>query len=76
MRSVVAALVPDGVEVRTQDEVGSVRSASDGIAVDGHAAGVAQLRAGGRAAFLGRVAEDQLGAVYAHDIEAVGVPRS
>ena len=35
------------------------------------AAGVAGL--GGRAAFIGRVADDQLGAVFGHDLRAVGV---
>jgi len=34
-------------------------------------AGVASL--GGRAAFIGRVRDDQLGAVYAHDLRAAGV---
>jgi sugar/nucleoside kinase (ribokinase family) len=34
-------------------------------------AGVASL--GGRAAYLGKVADDQLGAVFTHDINAVGV---
>jgi len=35
------------------------------------AAGVAML--GGRAGFIGQVADDQLGEVYAHDIKAAGV---
>jgi fructokinase len=33
-------------------------------------AGIAQL--GGRAAFIGRVRDDQLGAIFSHDIKAVG----
>ena len=33
-------------------------------------AGIAQL--GGRAAFIGRVRDDQLGAIFAHDIRSVG----
>jgi len=33
-------------------------------------AGIAQL--GGKAAFIGRVRDDQLGAIFAHDIRAVG----
>ncbi|HEY5071636.1 MAG TPA: adenosine kinase [Caulobacteraceae bacterium] len=35
------------------------------------AAGVASL--GGRAAFLGKIADDQLGEVFAHDMRAIGV---
>ena len=35
------------------------------------AAGVASF--GGSAAFIGKVAEDELGAVFAHDIRAAGV---
>jgi sugar/nucleoside kinase (ribokinase family) len=34
-------------------------------------AGVASL--GGRAAFIGKVADDQLGEIFAHDIQAIGV---
>jgi sugar/nucleoside kinase (ribokinase family) len=34
-------------------------------------AGIASL--GGRAAFIGKVADDQLGEIFAHDIQAIGV---
>lgn len=46
------------------------REVSGGSAAN-TAAGVAAL--GGRAGFVGRVADDQLGAVFAHDIRAAGV---
>lgn len=50
--------------------MGQGREISGGSAAN-TVAGVAAL--GGRPAFVGRVAQDQLGAVFAHDIRAAGV---
>jgi sugar/nucleoside kinase (ribokinase family) len=50
--------------------MGPTTEASGGSAAN-TAAGVAAL--GGRAAFLGRVADDQLGRVFMHDIRSIGV---
>jgi len=70
LRKGIQALV-DGPEAeRLYAAMGSASEASGGSAAN-TLAGLASF--GGRAAFLGRVADDQLGAVYAHDIEAVGV---
>lgn len=44
---------------------------SSGGSAGNTVAGVASL--GGRAAFIGKVAEDQLGAIYRHDMRAIGV---
>ena len=52
------------------DAMGSTVEASGGSAAN-TAAGVAAL--GGRAAFLGRVADDGLGRAFTHDIRSVGV---
>lgn len=52
------------------DAMGPAVEASGGSAAN-TMAGLASL--GGRGAFLGRVRDDQLGAVFAHDIRAVGV---
>jgi sugar/nucleoside kinase (ribokinase family) len=52
------------------DRMGTTTEASGGSAAN-TAAGVAAL--GGRAAFLGRVADDQLGQAFTHDIRSVGV---
>ena len=52
------------------DTMGPTTEASGGSAAN-TAAGVAAL--GGRAAFLGRVADDQLGQVFTHDIRSIGV---
>lgn len=51
-------------------DMGPAIEASGGSAGN-TAAGVASL--GGRAAFIGKVAEDTLGDVYAHDMRAIGV---
>jgi sugar/nucleoside kinase (ribokinase family) len=51
-------------------KMGPAREVSGGSAGN-TAAGVAML--GGRAGFVGQVADDQLGDVYAHDIQSVGV---
>ena len=50
--------------------MGPARETSGGSAANSMA-GVAAL--GGRAAFIGQVADDQLGTVFAHDIRAAGV---
>ena len=52
------------------DRMGATTEASGGSAAN-TAAGVAAL--GGRAAFLGRVADDGLGMAFTHDIRSVGV---
>jgi sugar/nucleoside kinase (ribokinase family) len=52
------------------ERMGSTTEASGGSAAN-TAAGVAAL--GGRAAFLGRVADDGLGRAFTHDIRSVGV---
>ncbi|MDX2266323.1 MAG: adenosine kinase [Hyphomicrobiales bacterium] len=44
---------------------------TSGGSVSNTCAGVASF--GGRAAFIGKVADDQLGAIFAHDIRSVGV---
>lgn len=51
-------------------EMGPAVEVSGGSAAN-TVAGVAAL--GGRAAFVGKVADDQLGSIYAHDIRSVGV---
>jgi sugar/nucleoside kinase (ribokinase family) len=51
-------------------KMGPGREISGGSAANS-VAGIAAL--GGRAAFVGRVADDQLGRVFAHDIRAAGV---
>jgi len=55
---------------RLYDHMGPAREISGGSAGN-TAAGVAAL--GGRAGFIGQVAEDQLGEIYRHDIRGVGV---
>jgi len=52
------------------DRMGPTTEASGGSAAN-TAAGVAAL--GGRAAFLGRVADDNLGMAFTHDIRSIGV---
>ena len=62
---------------RLYDHMGPAREISGGSAGN-TAAGIAML--GGRAGFVGQVADDQLGDVYFHDINSIGVefatPRS
>ena len=50
--------------------MGSARETSGGSAANSMA-GIAAM--GGRAAFIGQVADDQLGAIFAHDMRALGV---
>ena len=52
------------------DHMGSARETSGGSAAN-TMAGVAAM--GGRAGFIGQVASDQLGRIFAHDIRALGV---
>jgi sugar/nucleoside kinase (ribokinase family) len=55
---------------RLYGEMGPAMEASGGT-VPNTCAGIASL--GGRAAFIGKIARDQLGEVFAHDIRAIGV---
>ncbi|HWH17446.1 MAG TPA: adenosine kinase [Allosphingosinicella sp.] len=55
---------------RLYGKMGPGREASGGSAAN-TAAGIAAL--GGRAGFIGQVANDQLGEVFTHDIQALGV---
>ena len=55
---------------RLYDAMGSARETSGGSAAN-TMAGVAAM--GGRAAFIGQVAKDQLGTIFAHDMRALGV---
>ena len=55
---------------RLYAKMGQARETSGGSAAN-TMAGVAAL--GGRAAFVGQVADDQLGEIFAHDIRALGV---
>ena len=70
-------LIDAAEATRLYDHMGPAREIS-GESAGNTAAGVAML--GGRAGFIGQVADDQLGDVYAHDIGAIGVefttPRS
>jgi sugar/nucleoside kinase (ribokinase family) len=50
--------------------MGSARETSGGSAANSMA-GVAAM--GGRAAFIGQIADDQLGTIFAHDMRALGV---
>ena len=70
LRKGIQALVDAPAAERLYRAMGSAGETSGGSAAN-TMAGVASF--GGRAGFLGRVADDQLGALYAHDIEAVGV---
>jgi sugar/nucleoside kinase (ribokinase family) len=63
-------LIDAAEATRLYDHMGPAREISGGSAGN-TAAGVAML--GGRAGFVGQVADDQLGEVYAHDIRSVGV---
>jgi len=63
------ALVDEAQAERLYAAVGPGLETSGGSAAN-TLAGIAQL--GGRAAFIGRVRDDQLGAIFSHDIRAVG----
>jgi len=64
------ALVDHERSAAIYDRMGATTEASGGSAAN-TAAGVAAL--GGRAAFLGRVADDLFGRAFTHDIRSVGV---
>ncbi|EDY37640.1 possible carbohydrate kinase [Cyanobium sp. PCC 7001] len=63
------ALVDEARAERLYASVGAGLETSGGSAAN-TLAGIAQL--GGRAGFIGRVRDDQLGGIFAHDIRAVG----
>jgi fructokinase len=63
------ALVDEDQAERLYASVGAGLETSGGSAAN-TLAGIAQL--GGRAGFIGRVRDDQLGAIFSHDIRAVG----
>ena len=63
-------LIDEAEAVRLYDAMGPGREISGGSAGN-TAAGLAAL--GLRAAFIGQVADDQLGGIYRHDIEAQGI---
>jgi len=63
------ALVDEAQAERLYAAMGPGLETSGGSAAN-TLAGIAQL--GGQAAFIGRVRDDQLGAIFAHDIRAVG----
>jgi sugar/nucleoside kinase (ribokinase family) len=63
------ALVDEQQAERLYASVGPGLETSGGSAAN-TLAGIAQL--GGRAGFIGRVRDDQLGAIFAHDIRSVG----
>src|SRR5688500_11870934 len=55
---------------RLYSAMGSAQETSGGSAANSMA-GIAAI--GGRAAFIGQVANDQLGAIFRHDMKALGV---
>ena len=63
------ALVDEATAERLYASVGPGLETSGGSAAN-TLAGIAQL--GGRAGFIGRVRDDQLGGIFSHDIRAVG----
>ncbi|MCP9887728.1 adenosine kinase [Cyanobium sp. ATX 6A2] len=63
------ALVDEDQAQRLYGSLGAGLETSGGSAAN-TVAGIAQL--GGRAGFIGRVRDDQLGAIFSHDIRAVG----
>jgi sugar/nucleoside kinase (ribokinase family) len=70
MRKGAMALIDEAGAARIYDAMGPAVEISGGSAAN-TAVGVAGLRA--RAAFVGKVKEDDLGRVFAHDIRAAGV---
>ena len=69
LRKGTMALVDEAQAERIYASVGPGLETSGGSAAN-TLAGIAQL--GGRAAFIGRVRDDQLGAIFSHDIRAAG----
>ena len=70
-------LTKNSMQLVTQDYSGSLYSRmgqaleTSGGSAGNTVAGVASF--GGRAAYIGKVADDQLGDIFAHDIQAIGV---
>jgi sugar/nucleoside kinase (ribokinase family) len=64
------ALIDEEAAHRLYDALGPAREVSGG-SVGNTIAGIAAL--GGTPAFIGKVRDDQLGEIYAHDIRSVGV---
>ena len=69
LRKGTMALVDEAQAERLYASVGPGLETSGGSAAN-TLAGIAQL--GGRAGFIGRVRDDQLGAIFSHDIRSVG----
>lgn len=69
LRKGTMALVDESQADRLYASVGPGLETSGGSAAN-TLAGIAQL--GGRAAFIGRVRDDQLGTIFSHDIRSVG----
>jgi len=63
-------LIDEGEAVRLYEAMGPGREASGGSAAN-TAAGIASL--GLKAGFIGQLANDQLGAIFGHDIRSLGV---
>src|SRR4051794_31797026 len=63
-------LIDEAEAARLYDAMGPAREASGGAAAD-TVAGVASL--GLNAGFVGQLADDQLGTIFAHDIRSLGV---
>lgn len=68
-RGSMQLLSPDAAD-RLYAAMGQARETSGGSAANSMA-GIAAM--GGRAAFIGQVADDQLGTIFAHDLKALGV---
>jgi sugar/nucleoside kinase (ribokinase family) len=63
-------LIDEAEAERLYSDMGPGREASGGSAAN-TAAGIAAL--GGKAGFIGQLADDQLGTIFAHDIRSLGV---
>ena len=63
-------LIDEGEAERLYGDMGPGREASGGSAAN-TAAGIAAL--GGKAGFIGQLADDQLGTIFTHDIRSLGV---
>lgn len=68
-RGSMQLLTPEAADT-LYDAMGLARETSGGSAANSMA-GIAAM--GGRAAFIGQVAEDQLGMIFAHDLKSLGV---
>src|SRR5215218_1206253 len=63
-------LIDEGEATRLYDAMGQAREASGGSAAN-TVAGLAAL--GLKSGFIGQLADDQLGQIFAHDIRSLGV---